>query len=90
MSACSALFRHLGSGLRRVAWGLVRAGGRAHLLHLEHNRSSFDLGYEPFSATAADAYCYCVALGRADGARALQFMALSGDEVDKYDGRIEC
>ena len=42
------------------------------------------------SANAADAYCYYVVLGRADGARALQSMALPGDKYPLFNGRIEC
>ena len=50
---------------------------------------SCNLGLEPLSANAADAYCYHVALGRKTGARALQSMALPGDECDKFESRIE-
>jgi len=68
----------------------MHASGRAHLLHLENYRSSFDLGLDPFGANAADAYCYYVVLGRADGARALQSMALPSDKYLLFNGRIEC
>jgi len=59
-----------------VAWRLMHPNGRAHIRGVYQNQAFFDPSLEPFIATAADAYCYYIALGYHCALRVLRPMAL--------------
>ena len=64
--------------------------GRAHLLGVYGDSLFYDPSLEPFIATAADAYCYYVALGQARAPGALHFIALlDADESHKLENRVK-
>ena len=73
---------HLGAGLGPMAWRLMHASGRNHLLQCLNEVVPVDPSLEPFCPNMADAYCYHVALKRDVAASALHSMALA----DGYSG----
>ena len=75
------IFYPLGSGVGPIAWRLMNRSGQRHLLVLLEVLPPGQ-GLEPFRATAADAYCYHVALKYERAPHALRSMALDADHGD--------
>ena len=63
--------------------------GRAHLLGVYGDSLFYDPSLEPFIATAADAYCYYVALKRTRAVRALRPMALIDSKHQSFASRVK-
>ena len=78
--------------MKKVAWRLLNKSGQAHILRLLEPygpNSSMEPSLEPFHATAADAYCYHVALGLTLGIGALRVMAPVDATHGNFDSRFK-
>ena len=82
-------FGPLGAGVGPAAWRLMHPTGRKHLLGVYEHDSFCDPSLKPFIATAADAYCYRVALGDTRALRALRPMALLDTKHRCFASRLK-